>query len=401
MTEFNATNIITQWSEMTPKLREQNIQLYRDAMSKTDLVAQWDKLTPIQKQYLGDLYKSQRNEKYKIHKKRAQAAAEKNEQSIKMDNFNQRFIMNIMNRYAPKGYRFVLIGSDRRIAIESAEIMGNQKPRGAFVSDISFDMIEGVYGSLFKNDKEAFTSDTIYWRMRGFIPDKPYRTTKEKHEQYVKTLEGISRQTIPYIDFLQSKPNTPWFRQNAIIVQGIMDSGKAAPKFLNDRLHKAVNSIVWWTFRRAMRQVKASKLVKYKNSYKKTMNRINVVPGTRSGFTMWRDDIDLKKRTALRAHLEHLQYDVLAKAAEDKNPQLVAKTQSEISKIKSILGADYEVTQKPARDMLRDTFYTKQKVKQNGTTVIQKKERVFSDKMHVLKQFWLLVTAKESKSKTK
>ncbi len=400
MTDFNLTNIIEKWPEMTPQMRLQYKHIYREAMSRVDLVSQWDKMTNVQRMHLLDLYKAQRKEKYKIHKKRVLTVSEDKE-SIKMDNFNQRFVLNVLQRCAPKGYQFVIVGDDRRIAIQSTEIMGNQTPRGAFISDISFDMIEGVYGSLFKNDKEAFNSDIIYWRMRSFQPEKPHRTTKEKHEQYVKTIESIASKSIPCLDMIQKKPFAPTFRKNAIIVQGFMDSGIPAPKYLNDKLHETVNNIVWWSFNRAMHRIKASKLVKYRNTYKKNMGRINAVPGTRSGFTMWRDNIDLHERINLRTRMEELQYDILPQALEAKDAKKTAQTQQEILKLQQILGADYTEIVKPARSLLRNTFYVNQTVKQNGVKSKQTVERKFPKNMSVLKQFWLLINAREQKKQTK
>ncbi len=401
MNTINASNIIEQWTSLTPQLRQNFYKTYIKAMSECDLVAQWDKMTDTQKLYLHDLYKKQRNAKYKIHKKKAKTALDEKDTAIKMDNFNQRFILNIMNKHAPKGYRFIITGHDRKIAIESAEIMGDQKPRGAFVSDISFDMIEGIFGSIFKNDKEAFDNDTIYWRMRSFIPEKPFRTTKEKFEQYVKTLDDVSRQVQPCLETIQKKPFMPLFRKNSIIVQGIMDSGKPAPKYLNDRLHNYVNGIVWWTFRCAMRHIKASKLVKYRNRYKKTMNRLNIVPEKHSEFTMWRNSVDQKEQQNMRERLDTLQYDMLPKAVENKDHNLILSIKQNINKLNKILGPDYEEKKAPARHLMPQVFYTQQKRQKNttGITTNQTQERQFPANMPVIKQLWLLVTAREQKTK--
>lgn len=58
MNTINASNIIEQWTSLTPQLRQNFYRTYIKAMSERDLVAQWDKMTDIQKLYLHDLYKN-------------------------------------------------------------------------------------------------------------------------------------------------------------------------------------------------------------------------------------------------------------------------------------------------------------------------------------------------------
>lgn len=320
-------------------------------------------------------------------------------QTVKMDDFNQRFILMLMNKYAPKGYKFVIVGPDRRITMYSSEIMGTQTPRGPFISDISFDLIDGVYGPLFKHDnKDSFNSDVIYWRIRSYLADKPHRTTKEKHEKYIKILEplnGIRTQTTQFL-FANRPPMRPFAKNNAIIVQGIMDSGKIIPNYLQNRIHKIVNETVWWTFCRAMRDLKASKLAKYRNLYKKTMTRNNIIPGSHSGYTMWRDKVDARKRMDLRNNLDSLRYDLLPDAVEKKDNARVLELKKEINALEKQLGPDYITNTAPARSLLFDTFYVETtETLNNGTKTTQTVERDFSKKMPAIKQFWLMATAKQ------
>ena len=334
----------------------------------------------------------------KANNKKQQNVDSKKAITVKTDNFNQRFILMLMNKYAPKGYKFVITGPDRRIAMYSSEIMGTQSPRGAFVSDLSFDLIEGVYGGLFKHDLKTFNSDIVYWRMRSHLLDKPYRTTKEKHERYIKTLEKLSNfcaQTAEFV-FVKRPPMKPFAKNNAILVQGIMDSGKVAPDYLQKRMHNIVNEVVWWSFNRAMRDLRASKLAKYRNIYKKTMAEYGIIPGAHSGCTMWCDKIEARQRIYIHNRLDVLRYDLLPSAIEKKDNVRVLEIKKEIESLEKQLDSDYITHTAPARDLLRDTFYVKREQNGvNGINISQTVARDFSKNMSAIKQFWLMATAKQ------
>ena len=119
-----------------------------------------------------------------------QKAEAQKEIKKQMDIFDARFILARMNQYAPRGYKFVTVGNDNRIALKSEQIMGNQSPRGAFVSDISFDLIFGLYGELL-NGKIAGPDENLYERIKFFQYEKPYGVPQEKHTQYMQIIKNI------------------------------------------------------------------------------------------------------------------------------------------------------------------------------------------------------------------
>lgn len=395
-------DIVAQWATMPEDQRKLHKNEYRKAMAGADLIKLWSELKPIEQDALYGMYRDQCAKQRKLFAKK-----QKNTDTpVKTDTFNQRFILNAMNRFAPNGYKFVISGPERKIALYNAEIMGDQEPRGAFVSDISFDLIEGVYGSLFKPENNITYEDTVFWRMRTFLADKPYRTSKEKHAKYVKTIEEMSGFKLLTTEFLHSKhaPLPLFTKNNAIIVQGIMDDGKPAPEYLQKRMHEIANFIVWWTFRRAMRTVRAAKLLKHRKAYKRKMNQLRVSPGTRSEYTQWRDNVDLKNTTHMRNRLYSLRYDMLPAAVNEKDNDRIVAIKKEIGRLEKHLGPDYKTPKKPARNLLKNTFVVKQKQRPDTGTkkaVIETVKRDFSKNMPAIKQFWLMATAQKKQEKTK
>ena len=203
-----------------------------------------------------------------------------------MEIFDVRFILASMNKFAPRGYKFVVDGKDNRIAMQSTEIMGTQKPRGAFVSDISFDLIFCLYGDLL-NGKVAGPDDSLYERIKHFPYEKPVGVAQEKHDKYMHIIENIRAWDfgmLPPFSF-KSAPTKVFTNKNAILVQGIMDSGQIPPKFLGNRMHSIVNEAVFWAFRRVMLELRLSKLQQLRKTYRNHLANRAIIPGKKFGFT--------------------------------------------------------------------------------------------------------------------
>ena len=203
-----------------------------------------------------------------------------------MDIFDMRFILACMNKYAPSGYKFVTVGNDNRIAMHSDKIMGNQTPRGAFISDISFDLIFGLYGDLL-NGKEAGPDDNLYERIKFFQYNKPAGISQEKHDKYMNIIQNIRAYDFGMLVPFATKraPTRPMLNKNAILVQGVMDSGQMPPKDLNERMHKIANETVWWAFRRVMLGLRLSRLQNLRKTYRNHLASRAVVPGKKFGLT--------------------------------------------------------------------------------------------------------------------
>ena len=268
-----------------------------------------------------------RREAKRIAAQRAkdQKAEIKKEIKKQMDVFDMRFVVAYMNHFAPKGYRFVTVGNDNRIAIQSNEIMGNQKPRGAFISDISFDLIFGLYGDLL-NGKVDGPDENLYDRIKYQGYKKANGVTQAQFDKYVNILKSIDTHEIgliPPISF-KSAPKRPFMDKNAVLVQGTMDAGMEPPKYLNKRLHKIVNEIVWWTFRRVMLNIKLSKLQKLRKTYQAHLAAKAVVPGKKFGLaTQTKSTVASQKQLELEQRLDKLIHHTLPQAITETNEEFV------------------------------------------------------------------------------
>ena len=244
-----------------------------------------------------------------------------------MDIFDMRFILACMNKFAPQGYKFITVGDDNRIAMYSPTITGNQNPRGAFISDISFDLIFGLYSDLL-NGKIDGPDENLYERIKFFQYERPSGVSATEHTKYKKTIENIRSYDFGMIAPLATKraPTRPFVNKNAILVQGVMDSGNVPPKYLNDRLHKIVNETVWWAFRRAMLGLKLSRLQQLRKTYRNHLATKAVIPGKKFGLVTAPKLVGKisPKQKALEQRLDKLINHTLPQAIYESHEEIVS-----------------------------------------------------------------------------
>ena len=270
------------------------------------------------------------NERREVKRVAAQLAKDQKndvQKEIKkqMDVFDMRFIVASMNKFAPHGYKFTTSGNNNCIALQSAHIMGNQAPRGAFVSDISFDLLFGLYGDLL-NGKISGPDENLYERIKFFTYARPTGVSQAQHDKYMNTIKNINTYDLglmPPLSF-KSAPGRLFMNKNAILVQGTMDSGQIPPKYLNDRMHKIVNEIVWWAFRRVMLDLKLSKLQKLRKTYRAHLAAKAIIPGKKFGLTA-NTNVDTQKSQKQKELEQRL--DVLIRQSL---PQAIYESQEEV-----------------------------------------------------------------------
>lgn len=262
----------------------------------------------------------------------AQRAKEQKAEALKeikkqMDVFDMRLILACMNKFAPSGYKFIAIGNDNRIAMHSDKIMGNQPPRGAFVSDISFDLIFGLYGDLL-NGKEAEPDNNLYERMKFFQYNRPTGVSQEKHEKYMTTIQNIHAYDFGMLPPFARKhaPTRPMLDKNAILIQGVMDSGQMPPKYLNERMHKIANETVWWAFRRVMLGLRLSRLQNLRKTYRNHLASRAIVPGKKFGLVTAPKSVGQisKKQKEREQKLDKLIHHTLPQAIAEANDEVIS-----------------------------------------------------------------------------
>lgn len=108
--------------------------------------------------------------------------------------FEKGWFLHKMNKHAPRGYKFVAIGDDGRIAMYAPEFMGNRSPMGPFLSCFSFDLLDHVYGGLMTRrsshmSQGALPIDYIYsyelTRPQNVSPDAKYEIYRSVAAQHM------------------------------------------------------------------------------------------------------------------------------------------------------------------------------------------------------------------------
>lgn len=291
--------------------------------------------------------------------------------------FEKGWFLHKMNKHAPKGYKFMAVGNEGRIAMYSKEIMGQQTPRGPFVSCFSFDLLDTVYGGLMtkRYDKINQANAPIEYLMAYQTVKLPtFAQSQEIADQQAAQYEIYRTIVHQHIHILQ-KPAPILIRKNAIFVQGLQDINKPLPGFLADRLQKYVNKSVWYAIEKVLASMPICDMKYYQQQYhNKTQElgieygkKLKIVDVDRIAFEKRYDDLVIK--------IENLTYDVLprqekslARAMEkEQTPEKLNTLQKQVdaTKVKiakmvaerdSLAPQDIE---QPAREMLPGLFFDK------------------------------------------
>ncbi|MBQ8294729.1 MAG: hypothetical protein IJX89_05080 [Alphaproteobacteria bacterium] len=291
--------------------------------------------------------------------------------------FEKGWFLHKMNKYAPRGYKFVAIGNDNRIAMQSNEIMGDQKPQGPFVSNISFELLDMVYGGLLtKRGGHINQGSALGEYMLSFDTARlPIKPTDDKDTEHLNG-KYLSYQTIVREHSTQLTHIRPiMIRKNALLIQGLLDAKSSLPQHLAERLNKHVNRCVWQTIEKVFNNILICDIKYYQDEYRKKMQQLGIEYDKKSGVVTNEDKSRAKRYEQLSVKLEKLKYDILPRhqksltRAESKTPEneiaqarakeRIAQTQAEIDTVKTEQGLLAEpTTNQPARDILYDAFHS-------------------------------------------
>lgn len=215
--------------------------------------------------------------------------------------YNEQFFLARMNRFAPTGFKFVAVGPNRNIALYSSKIMGDVPPRGAFVSDISFDMIDDVYGHLLNHNR---SHDVL-----GAQMVRPVRLSETEHLKELGYMSVLDR-----VDKYLLLNRGPMLNKRAIVIQSMMDVNVSVPRFLNQGMRTSVEKSVWYAVKQVMGSVNATEMNALGKMYAKSaekMTGLGIVKGSKSKTTTTQDYINAEKLKKLTATYEYFQYDVM------------------------------------------------------------------------------------------
>lgn len=290
--------------------------------------------------------------------------------------FEKGWFLHKMNKFAPRGYKFISIGDDGRIAMYASDFMGDKVPTGPFLSNLSFDLLDSVYGGLMTRRSShlhqgALPADYIYSYELARPKDVP---ADEKYEIYCSI---AIRYMHAYV-----RPRPILIRKNAILIQGLQDSNACLPEHLNSRLHEYVNKCTWYAIERVFSSMPICDMKYYQEQYRNKMQELGIKYGERFGAL----DIEKLSRNNryenLTIKIEELKYDILprqekslARAIQrDIAPEKQQQLQSQIEKTQSMLseltaeqrGLEPKLSVSRAKQIMSGVFYA------DGVSVIPK-----------------------------
>lgn len=273
--------------------------------------------------------------------------------------FAPGFFLSLMNRYAPRGYRFVIVGDERRIALRCPEFMGNQTPSGPFVSEFSFDMLDDVYGGLMTKSAMVLNpAQTPEFYMRDYELAR-----LDKHPITISQATANDRLHDIYLNVIQRKRAVLFalpplfFRKNAILIQGLMDSCMCVPKYLNNRIARYVSDCTWCAITRAMSCMSISRMRAFQDDYKEKSQELGFTSGKKSRLTKIENAIRAKNYENTDIYISWLRYDVLP-MLDSASRSVLENHIMDLTKIRDSYGII--PMDKPACDMMPNFFFAPQ-----------------------------------------
>ncbi len=239
--------------------------------------------------------------------------------------FERGWFLRKMNKYAPRGYTFVALDVDGRIAMRATDITGEQSPRGPFVSNISFEMLDYVYGGLITRRtskiSQACTAGEYLFaydiaRPQMFAPDA--KTAEEQDGKY-EIYRSIAREHA----HVYRKPWGIFMRKNALLIQALQDSNAQLPAMLATRLNQYINKCTWHAVEKVLSSMPICDMKYYQELYRQKMASLGIESRHAFEKNFGLQDVDNiafeKRYKDLTIEIEKLTYDVLPKQEKALN----------------------------------------------------------------------------------
>lgn len=288
--------------------------------------------------------------------------------------FEKGWFLHKMNKYAPKGYRFVARGKEGRIALYSQKIMGKQDPAGPFVSCFSFEMLDMLFGGLLTRRIGGVNQGSTiadYMHMSDVAQLPIFAKTQQAAESQQAKYRIYSSVVKPYMSEFKSRPRMMLAEKNALLIQGLQDAKAFLPEYLSKRLQLYVNKSVWYAIESVFGSMPICDVNYYQDLYRKKMQLLKIDGNNDYALQQQQQQIKLCKRLereikhctdvplrwwqnalldAQREHadeqtIEHIQYMI------DKFTAKIANLQSLLQK--NIVSEPY----RPACDILYGAFH--------------------------------------------
>ena len=292
--------------------------------------------------------------------------------------FEKGWFLRKMNKYAPKGFRFVARGKEGRIALYAVDVMGKQEPAGPFVSCFSFEMLDMLFGGLLTRrsaniDHGSSVADNMHDYDIAQIPIFA-KTQQAAEAQYAKY--RIYRSIIrPYMDIYKRKPYMAFPETNALLIQGLQDSKAFLPESLSKRMQDYVNKYVWYAIESVFASMSICNMNYYQDLYRKKMQLLKIDPHNDISYDLQQQQQQIKLCKKLEQEIKKctdvpLQWwknamtDAIREKADEQTinhiQYMIDKFTAKIENLKVLLKKNtVQEPYRPARDILYDTFHDK------------------------------------------
>lgn len=281
--------------------------------------------------------------------------------------FEKGWLLHKMNKYAPRGYKFVAVGPDGRIAMYAPYFMGKKSPSGPFVSCFSFDLLDSVYGGLLTRRSARLSQgvpliEYIYSYDLGRPQNIP---ADEKYEIY--------RSVVAQHIHTYCRPQSVLIRKNAILIHGLQAKNAYLPEYLNTRLNTYVNKSTWYAIERVFASMPICDVKFYQEQYRAKMSELGIVHGEHFGGLDVEKISNEKRYADLIEQIENLRFGTLPRQekslaraiAKQKPAEQQQLLQNKIDKTKSTLAELIqqqnamcsETPDCPAHRILPDVFW--------------------------------------------
>lgn len=215
--------------------------------------------------------------------------------------FEKGWFLHKMNKYAPKGYKFVARGTEGSIALYSKQIMGKQDPVGPFISCFSFEMLDMLFGGLLtRRSKHVNYGATLADNLHNYdLVHMPIivKTQQAADTQYSKycMYRSIAER---YMATYKTKPYMPFLDTSATLIQGLQDASAALPENLSKCMQAYVNKTVWYALQSVFASMPICDMIYYQNLYHKKIQLLQIAQ---------KDNFELYKKEQQEQLLFHKQ----------------------------------------------------------------------------------------------
>lgn len=193
--------------------------------------------------------------------------------------FEKGWFLHKMNKYAPKGFKFVARGKEGRIALYSKEYMGKQDPMGPFVSCFSFEMLDMLFGGLMTRRISGVNQGSTiadYMHLHDIAQLPIFAKTQQAAESQQAKYRIYRSVAEPYMSEMRSRPRMILSDKNALLIQGMQDSKAFLPEYLTKRLQLYVNKSVWYAIESVFGSMPICDMNYYQDLYRKKMQLLKI-----------------------------------------------------------------------------------------------------------------------------